>query len=53
MIGATIAMAVMAVLFVVFGALHLGEKRRGCGIGDCSSCSTDNECEFGADRRLP
>jgi hypothetical protein len=52
MIHATIGMAAMAVLFVVFGLLHNGESR-GCGSGHCDSCSNENECEFGAEGRLP
>jgi hypothetical protein len=58
MITATIAMAAMAVLFVLFGLTHRGQERRGCGGGDCTSCSNPNECEIGtsgiaAQERLP
>ena len=43
MIGATLAMAALAVLFVVFGAFRLADGRgcHGCpeeGTGDCHSC---------------
>ena len=48
MITATIAMAAMAVLFVLFGLTHRGESHGGCGTGDCTSCSNPDECEFGA-----
>jgi len=53
MITATVAMAAMAVLFVLFGLTHRGESHGGCGTGNCTSCSNENECEFGAEGRLP
>jgi electron transport complex protein RnfA len=49
MIGATIAMASMAVLFVVFGVLRLADGR-GCE-GHCGTCTHD--CEFDAEGRVP
>ena len=49
MIGA-VAVLVMAMLFVVFGLLRLGNGG-GCSGGHCDSCSHD--CETGADGRLP
>jgi hypothetical protein len=49
MIGA-ISVLVMAMLFVVFGLLRLGNGS-GCGSGHCDSCS--NDCEIEADGRLP
>lgn len=41
MIGATVAVVVMAGLFVLFGALRLAD-RSGCD-GGCGGCT--NECE--------
>jgi len=42
MIGATVGMAAMAVLFVVFGMFALGDGE-GCD-GHCGGCS--RSCEF-------
>jgi hypothetical protein len=53
MIAATVAMAAMAVLFVLFGLTHQGESRGGCSGGNCTSCSNPNECDIGAEGRLP
>jgi hypothetical protein len=47
---AAISVLVMAMLFVVFGLLRLGNGG-GCGGGQCDSCSHD--CEIEADGRLP
>jgi hypothetical protein len=53
MIGTTVAMVVMAGLFVLFGLTHRGESHRSCSGGDCTSCSNPNECDIGAEGRLP
>ena len=53
MIAATVAMAAMAVLFVLFGLTHRGESHEGCGSGNCTSCSNPNACDIGAEGRLP
>ncbi len=43
MIGATVAMAAMALLFVVFGWFALADTDRGCD-GGCGTCAAD--CEY-------
>ena len=45
MIGATVAMAAMAGLFVVFGVFALGDTEGGCD-GACGTCSDDCEIDF-------
>jgi hypothetical protein len=53
MITTTITMAVLAALFVLFGLMQRGQERRSCSGGNCTSCSNPNECEIGAEGRLP
>ncbi|MFQ5537190.1 MAG: hypothetical protein ACE5GJ_07025 [Gemmatimonadota bacterium] len=45
MIGATVAMVSMAVLFVCFGYFALGDTRGSCH-GNCGSCSADCELDL-------
>jgi len=48
MIETTLAMAALAALFVLFGLLHLGD-RKGCG-GSCDTCAHD--CEHDLEGRI-
>jgi len=43
--GASLAVFGMAVLFVTFGLLRLGDGRVGCGSDHCDSCSHDCSIE--------
>jgi hypothetical protein len=45
MIGATVAMAAMAGLFVVFGVFALADTDRGCD-GGCGTCTMDCDLDL-------
>jgi hypothetical protein len=50
MIGATVAMAAMAGLFVIFGMFALADTDRGCD-GACGTCSMDCEIDLEGELR--
>lgn len=50
MIGATIAIAAMAVLFVVFGLFALADTEGGCD-GACGTCTDDCDIDLEGELR--